>query len=109
MYLWNAEGSCSGGSGGALECEGQFREELQERHSFMASGMSLFVAWVVRISSEMWEEEKGGEENILRRGSGGSLYHDFPVLTIHGTFTFLIPYLVKGRGLYLNTKGSIII
>lgn len=65
MYLWNAEGSCSGGSGGALECEGQFREELQERHSFMASGMSLFVAWVVRISSEMWEEEKGGEENIL--------------------------------------------
>lgn len=109
MYLWTAEGSCSDGSDWALECEGRFREELQERHSFMASRVSLFVAWVGRISSEMWEEERGGEENILRRGSGGSLYHDFHVPAVHGTFTFLIPYLVKGRGLYLNTKGSIII
>ena len=106
MYLWTAEG---GGSEGALECEGRFGEELQERQSFMASRVSLFVAWVGRISSEMWQEERGGEENILRRGSGGSLYHNFYLLTIHGTFTFLIPYLVKGRGLYLNTKGSIII
>lgn len=65
VFVDSAEG---GGSEGSLESKEQFREELQERQSLQQGRVSLFVAWLGRISSKMWKV------SILRRGSGGSFY-----------------------------------